>query len=956
MGGYDGSVHNDVYYAPINANGTLGNWVSTNSFTTTRSALGGFAYNGYLYIMGGYDGSSTYYSDVQYAKINSDGTVGSWMTTTSFSTARAGAVTAAYNGYAYVVGGTTNTTTSRTDVQYAQINANGTLGTWRTSSTLGTGVWGAGGAAYSGYLYVVNGHTTTGSSYTTSVQYAKIDRPGTTTAWTTSGNTFTTARALSCSVAYNGYLYNLGGSTVDGMGNNVTTVQYAAIAADGTIGSWASTTALPEARGSFGCVAYNGRLYIVGGYTGTSTTGTALATTRYISINSNGTLAASWTNGTALSETVSDNVNAFTYTTPDGTTRLYLGGSRGNSSIDVMYSTINASTGALGTFSLTSSPTDVATGLNQGRFALVGNHMYYYGTENGSQVFTNQVWYSTIASNGTLSTWQTTANLPSALAWTSSVTVNGCIYAIGGWNSTGNATVKTVYFACPNADGTISSWYSAPDLAVATEDMGVASFNGAIYAVGGYTTAVVNTVKYAFVNNGGSGAALGNWGYTGTTLSGAREDGSAIAYNNYLYAVGGDRTWIEYAPINPDGSTGSWTVDNSHNLSTERRSAGVAAYNGYMYILGGNVSGGEYFKSILYAPIASNGALGAAWASAGGDVSNGGQGVNLVAYNGYLYSIGGWDGTTDHNMVQYAAINANGTIGSWQTTASFDTGRSNAASFAYGGYIYILGGNGGTNYNTVQYAPINGDGSLGTWRYTSPFVTARVDATVAAYNGFIYLAGGWDNSNRTGYGDTQYAPINADGTVGPWQQALKTVAPSGTSYIPAGKRASSAQSVYNGYLYGVAGDMYGSTDTDTAMVLPLNSIARKAQYSKLIALGSPAASVTVNYNGSSNPGGTTLRFMTAGSNGVFGSLTNGTAGAGVDPGMICGTSSITSVWVQATIDDSGRATFGGGTPSNITDITAYYGLSARPQPNQRLHGGKFFSSQTLQPLDTCGNM
>src|SRR5690606_2631181 len=95
------------------------------------------AYNGYLYIVGGYNQSAAF-SDVQYAPINSDGTIGSWVATTSMETGRGAHSLVVSNGYMYIMGGYDYVTGDLNTTYYAPINSNGTLGTWVKTASLAT--------------------------------------------------------------------------------------------------------------------------------------------------------------------------------------------------------------------------------------------------------------------------------------------------------------------------------------------------------------------------------------------------------------------------------------------------------------------------------------------------------------------------------------------------------------------------------------------------------------------------------------------------------------------------------------------------------------------------------------------------------------------------------------------------------------------------------------------------
>lgn len=90
----------------------------------------------------------------------------------------------------------------------------------------------------------------------------------------------------------------------------------------------------------------------------------------------------------------------------------------------------------------------------------------------------------------------------------------------------------------------------------------------------------------------------------------------------------------------------------------------------------------------------------------------------VVAYNGYLYVFGGYDGSNIIDDVRVASIAGNGSIGSWDYTTDIPGTRSDLRAFAYNGYMYILGGKDNTNalHNDVQYAAINpSNGQLGQW-------------------------------------------------------------------------------------------------------------------------------------------------------------------------------------------------------------------------------------------------
>ena len=105
--------------------------------------------------------------------------------------------------------------------------------------------------------------------------------------------------------------------------------------------------------------------------------------------------------------------------------------------------------------------------------------------------------------------------------------------------------------------------------------------------------------------------------------------------------------------------------------------------------------------------------------------------------------MGGLAAGTATASVYYAQLNTNGTIGTWTATTALPTVNYAATSAAYNGYIYEIGGyNGSTYYNTVYYAPINANGTIGAWTASTPIPAASDVATSIVYNGYLYEIGG----------------------------------------------------------------------------------------------------------------------------------------------------------------------------------------------------------------------
>lgn len=722
-GGYlyylGGSNSTTVQYAVLRADGTLGSWSTTTSFTNSRQNGGALAYNNRMYILGGYNGTSTYYADVQFANINSDGTLGTWTSTTSFTTARAGQFYGVYGGYAYIGGGSANIGGSNDavgDTQYAQINADGTLGAWRSSTNMNTERFSGGTALYKGRMYGVGG-TESGTGYR-SVQYATIDPAGVTGDYTTT-TSLSSSRYMHDSVVYNGRLYILGGY-VSGVRSN--SVEYATVNSDGTIGSWSSTTSFTTARRYLAAVAWNGYMYVLGGDVGSRANDV-----QYAPINSDGTIG-SWTATTSFANGRLG-LGAAIY----GNYMYIYGGSDGSSYNDVQYAQIN-SDGTIGSWTATTSFT---TGRRYFGSVIANGYLYILGGTTGSR--RDDVQYAPINADGTLGSWNTTTSLTANRSDMTAEYVNGVILLIGG--NTGSPIATVDYTHVNNGgSGKLSTWsQKTSGIGSTLSEYGSVYHDGYFYIIGGDTTGDGSTrtavVRYAPLNSDGT---IGSWTST-SSLNTARHSHAVYVSKDYMYVAGGSASGgasssVEYASINNDGTLGSWTATTGSLPSTSQQ-LGFASYNGYLYALGG--TNGSLLTTVAYAQPASNGNI-SSWSTTT-SLPFGVSDNSSIAYNGYLYSIGGTDSSGDTAKIAYASINSNGTLGSWNYTTWFpDAGAVSAK--AANGFLYILGVDGSSCTGATYRAPIQSNGSLGIFRQNaSASACGDANGSGSYVNGNLYL-------------------------------------------------------------------------------------------------------------------------------------------------------------------------------------------------------------------------
>lgn len=291
-----------------------------------------------------------------------------------------------------------------------------------------------------GYAYMVGGATAVGTSLATT-SYAKVNANGSLGSWTATANNLSAAVGAQGAVAYNGYIYSIGG--ILSSGTIVNTVSYSKINADGNNQAWQTTTALPNNRWGGSAVVANGYIYYIGGQLTNSTA--PLNTVYYAKINGDGTISATWTAGATLT-----NIRAFTSVVVVNNTLYVIGGDQGTGATTpqntVYASVLNPDTGANAAFT-----TQTTTGLPSvagGVAVAMNGYIYYYGGDNGSSGVT-PTYYTKVNSNGTIGNWITSANaLPTAATSTQGFTANGYMYIIGGATDQSDATpVSAAYYS-----------------------------------------------------------------------------------------------------------------------------------------------------------------------------------------------------------------------------------------------------------------------------------------------------------------------------------------------------------------------------------------------------------------------------------------------------------------------------------------------------------------------------
>lgn len=935
-------------YADIKPNGTIGSWSTTTALPATLYGTEAHAYNDRMYIVGGYNssGGGVLEDEVGHIKINSDGTFASsgWYNNNQFTNGRTGwggNFSVILGGYLYVIGGCTAATTTAVldectasgitnggTMQLASINADGTISNWGTINGVTNAKIGYGLLAWQGALYGVGGCTVQAnggdcSTTITTVNYGIVNDDGDASTVATSVSSGTSpcsggdpyncnlpgtaniGNMLNITAIMNGYLYIIGGCTNNGCTTTIANVAYTEIGSDGhlslpstcsgntTVSAYCidSTNVLTGGVAAAGVSVFNGRIYVVGGVTGS-----ALKNTVYrVSVNNDGSMGTwssqSMSGGGSLGITSVSYTYSYARANPSsaGTNpgNLYIfGGCSGNgggagctsgANISTVYKcNIAASDGSLngctttGQLAISQVTGSSGAGLALHSGTVYANYIYLVGGVAPGLTDLSTVRYAkfdnsnnVVAASG--STWIESANETSVgRRRAASFGYNGYLYVVGGYDGSGGGVLSDIQFAKIDvSDGDIEAFDTSAVTINQRWGLSVPVSSSYAYVIGGCTTGAApgsctvrtDTVQTFQIYNNESGVPASFTSSSNNfTVSTDRWGASAAVLNGYLYAAGGcisatDCTSaavnVQKAALDPTtGEIGTWSATGA--LPAVRAWGELETVGGYLYWLGGqgNTSTNE-FADIYYAQPDGSGNI-SAWSDATGDIgdtasqaSQARTKFSATVWNDRIYVVGGLDTNAAVTNTVYISpqLSSGGDIAadSWTSDAdTFSVARMGAAVTAYANNLYLIGGFDGTNYlNDVQYTQINSDGTIDAWTFTTSLPGPVSQGEAFAANGYLYLVGG-RSAASTCVPNTLVSPISANTTI------LTGNNPTGigewfeTNVRYSGDRYGAAVAYDQGKLYMLGGGCTAPLSTNRHYYASLKSQPAVARYSLMI--------------------------------------------------------------------------------------------------------------------------
>jgi hypothetical protein len=272
-GSQDGIFLDEVWSAPLLPEGGLGEWKATTPLPTGRHQAPVAVSGGYLYVVGGVvpacSGSCTAYStEVLKAPLQADGTLGEWSVAGLLPDTFERHAVVSHAGTLYVVGGGISSANSRT-VFFASLQPDGTLGAWKRGPLLPQDVRGHAALVVGDILYVVGG-TVPYLSHK-AVYRAPLAADGGVGSWLTSSLPYSCEHHTV--ETQGGYLYLVAGDCdTSSSTSRMDLIQYAPIGPTGALGTWTAQPRLEPGRWRHLSTVHGDFVYLLGGSTSISST------------------------------------------------------------------------------------------------------------------------------------------------------------------------------------------------------------------------------------------------------------------------------------------------------------------------------------------------------------------------------------------------------------------------------------------------------------------------------------------------------------------------------------------------------------------------------------------------------------------------------------------------------------------------------------------------------------
>ncbi len=495
-------------------NGTLERWVKEkNGMTTPRRGFALVEANGYLYVIGGYNGNLL--KTVERAMIAQDGSLGQWVPATPMKMERYLLSAAAYRGHIYALGGHFLDGTATNTVERAEIKKDGSLGEWLPVSSMLNPKFTASAVIVGDSIYVLGG--VEGGSILKTSERAPIRPDGTLGPWHEEKEQLTKPRSGMGVAFTNDRIYLIGGASFDKLFDDG---EWAMITRSGEIRPFLPIPHTARQRYGSSALAAKGNIYVIGGFDGS-----ALSTVEKARINKDGS-PGDW----EVEKASLNTKRGWGAAVAAGGFLYMIGGFDGEVLRSVERAPLS-SDGTLGSWSYTSPLTTPRRGLTA---LAIGDYIYTFGGFDGER-FLDTIERARITPGGGLGEWRLLDQKMSIERYShAGAATGGFIYMLGGYH--GEELFDSVEFARIKPNGDISPWSLVAPMNQARYIHGAFFANGYLYTIGGSRGSQVSgNIERTNITAKGD---LGEWSVV-ASLFPPRLGAQAVVAKGNLYVLGG---------------------------------------------------------------------------------------------------------------------------------------------------------------------------------------------------------------------------------------------------------------------------------------------------------------------------------------------------------------------------------------------------------------------------------
>ncbi len=282
IGGVDGrDFMNTTEYARIQPDGSLGPWQAGSKLIEARGFTEAIVHNGFIYIVGGGNGpyGHNLLRTVERARILPNGALGPWLRQSDMEVMRRCSKAIATDKKIYSFGGFGGVMLD--SVESAEFQTDGSLGAWKLEPEIMTLPRYINSVKLMGNTaYAIGGHEQVRGVGITSVEMSQLDKDGTLQKWQTT-SPLQIGRYGHSTASHGNYVYAMGGLSG---AEYLDTIEKTTVAANGELGAWQLTTPLSQPRANFSAIHYNNYIYVLGG----SNNDGYLTSVEYVTLNSAG--------------------------------------------------------------------------------------------------------------------------------------------------------------------------------------------------------------------------------------------------------------------------------------------------------------------------------------------------------------------------------------------------------------------------------------------------------------------------------------------------------------------------------------------------------------------------------------------------------------------------------------------------------------------------------------------